>query len=154
MNLSTLGVHWPEFGQCDAAAGVFEDNLHRHVDLYFVKGAIDDIAAKSRAIVEIDPGGDVGNVRAESGKRSAYHFAYYRKGEDFTSLADLDPLELVARAVAANRARAKNPGAAVLAFLHHQFAGARRIPKGFVHRSDLRQWFLKFLFRHTRNLSL
>ena len=130
--------------QRDSVAAVFEDDLHRHIDVDFVDRATDDVAAKARAVVQIDPGRDVRDVGRETAQRLADDFANHREAKDFTFAADLNPFEFVAGAVAANRPRAEDPGAAVPAFLNHQFAGFGAFPERLVDGSDFGKWFLKY----------
>jgi hypothetical protein len=136
--------------QRDSVAAVFEDDLHRHIDVDFVDRATDDVAAEARAVVQIDPCRDVRDVGRETAQRLADDFANDREAKDFTFAADLNPFEFVAGAVAANRPRAEDPGAAVLAFLHHQFARSSAVPKRLIDGSDFGEWFLKYfvLFCH------
>src|SRR5258705_5195455 len=141
-----------EFRQRDSVAGVFENDFHGHVDVDFFDRATDHVAAEARTVVQIDPGRDIGDVRRETAQRLADDFANDREAKDFTFAADLNPFELVTGAIAANRPRAEDPGAAVPAFLHHQFAGFGALPERLVDRSDFGKWFLKYfvLFCHIK----
>jgi hypothetical protein len=93
--------------------------------------------AEPRPFIEIDPRGDVGNIRREAAQRLSDDFADHREGKNLAAAADLHPVELVARAIAANRPRAENPRAAVPALLHHELAGFSAVPKRLVDGSDL-----------------
>src|SRR5258706_601900 len=55
-----------ELRQRDAVAAVFEDGLHRHVDLYLLDRAADDGGAQTWTVVEIEPRGAIGNVRSKA----------------------------------------------------------------------------------------
>jgi uncharacterized membrane protein len=118
-----------ELRQCDSVAALFENDLHRHIDMDLVDRAADDVAAKARSLVEIDPRRDVRDIRSETAQRLTDDFADDREGKYFSLAADFYPFELIAGAIAANRSRAKNPGAAVLAFLNHQLARFRAVPE-------------------------
>ena len=61
--------------QRNAVAAVFEYHFHRHIDADFIDWTADDVAAESRPIVQVDPCGDVGNVRREAAQRLADDFA-------------------------------------------------------------------------------
>ena len=127
-----------ELRQRDAVAAVFEHHFHRHIDADFIDWTADDVAAESRPIVQVDPCGDIGNVRREAAQRLADDFANDGEGKNFALAADLHPFEFVAGAIAANRPRAKDPCAAVLALLHHELAGFGAVPKRLVDRSNFR----------------
>src|SRR5687767_2438961 len=116
----------------------------------FVDRTADDIAAEARSFIEIDPGGDVGNVRSKAAQRLTDNFSYHGEGKYFAFAADFYPLEFVAGAIATNGSRAKHPGAAVLAFLNHQFAGFGAVPELLIYRGDLRNWLFDYaiLIRH------
>ena len=131
---------WLELRQCDSVTAVFENDLHRHIDMDLVDWAADDVAAKARSLVEIDPRGDVGDIRSETAQRLTDDFADDREGKYLSLATDFYPFELVAGAIAANRSRAKNPGAAVLAFLNHQLAGCGAIPERLIDRRYLGKW--------------
>ena len=136
--------------QRNAVAAVFEYHFHRHVDVDFIDWTADDVAAEARTVVQVDPCGDVGNVRREAAQRLADDFANDGEGKNFALAADLYPFEFVAGAIAANRPRAKDPCAAVLALLHHELAGFGAVPKRLVDRSNFRQWFFDFLLCHSK----
>jgi hypothetical protein len=110
-----------------------------------VNRAADDIAAKARPFIEIDPSGNVGNIRSEAPQRLTDHFSDYREGKYLAFATDFYPLEFVAGAIATNGSRAKHPGAAVLALLNHQLAGSGAIPERFVYG----RYFRNGLFGHT-----
>ena len=145
-------VCWPELWQCHTLAGVLENDLHRHIDMNLVDRTADDIAAEARSFIEIDPGGDVGNVRSKAAQRLTDNFSYHGEGKYFAFAADFYPLEFVAGAIATNGSRAKHPGAAVLAFLNHQFAGFSAVPELLIYRGDLRNWLFDYaiLIRHIK----
>ena len=107
-----------------------------------VDWAADDVATKARSLVEIDPCGDVRDIRSETAQRLTDDFSDDREGKYFSLAADFDPFELIAGAIAANRSRAKNPGAAVLAFLNHQLAGSGAIPERLIYRRYFRNGLL------------
>ena len=130
------GLARSKFRQRHPFTAIFEDNLHRHVDVDLFDGATDDVAAESRPVVEIDPGGDVGNIRSEALERVADDFTDDGETKDFAFAADLHPFQFFAGAVAANRPRAEHPGAAVLALLHHELAGPGSVPERLVDGSD------------------
>ena len=54
------------FGRVMPSPRIFEDGLHWHIDLHLLDGATDDVAAQARAVVEIDPGGDIGDIGSRS----------------------------------------------------------------------------------------
>jgi hypothetical protein len=142
-----------ELGQSDAFTGILKNDFNVHADLHVFDRTADDVAAESRPIIQVDPRGDVGNVRREASEGLADDFANYGEGKNFALAADRYPFEFVAGAIAANRPRAKDPRAAVLALLHHELAGFGAVPKRLVDRSDLREWFSNFFFCHSKNLS-
>ena len=123
-----------ELWQRDTVAAVFEHDFDRHVDFDLLDGTTDDVAAKARAVVQINPGGDIGNVGTKAAERGADDFTNDREAKDFAFAADLHPVEFFAGAIAAHGTRRKHPGRAVGAFLHHQFAGFGAIPEGLVDR--------------------
>ena len=127
-----------KFRQRHPFTAIFEDYFHRHADLHLVNRAADDVAAESWTIVQIDPGGDVGNIRSEALERVADDFTDNGETKDFAFAADLHPFQFFAGAVAANRPRAEHPGAAVLALLHHELAGPGSVPERLVDGSDFR----------------
>jgi hypothetical protein len=118
----------------------------------FLNWTADDIAAEARSFIEIDPGGDVGNVRSKAAQRLTDNFSYHGEGKYFAFAADFYPLEFVAGAIATNGSRAKHPGAAVLAFLNHQFAGFGAVPELLIYRCNLRNWLFDYaiLIRHIK----
>jgi hypothetical protein len=63
---SKCSSYWLELWQCDSVAAVFKNDLHRHIDIDVVDRAADDVAAETRPLVEIDPRGDIGNIRTET----------------------------------------------------------------------------------------
>jgi hypothetical protein len=131
-------------------AAVLENNLYRHIDMNFLHWTADDIAAEARTLIEIDPGGDVGNVRSKAAQRLTDNFSYHGEGKYFAFAADFYPLEFVAGAIATNRPRAKHPGAAVLAFLNHQFPCFGAVPELLIYRCNLGNWLFDYaiLIRH------
>ena len=104
----------------------------------FVNRTIDNITAEARAFIEIDPCGNVGDVRGKPAQRLTDHFTYDRKREYFSFAADFNPVEFVAGAIAANGSGAEHPAAAVLAFLNHQFAGFGAPPERLIDGRNLR----------------
>jgi hypothetical protein len=92
-------------GQCDALAGVFEDDFDIHTDLYVFDWAADDVAAEPRPFFKIDPCRDVGNVGRKATERAADDFADDREREDFAATAELFPFQFVATAFTADRPR-------------------------------------------------
>src|SRR5262245_9377003 len=141
--------------QRNAISRIFEHNFHWHVDVDLVDRTADDVAAKTRAIVQVDPRGDVRYVGAKAAERLADHFADDGEGKDFPFATDLNPFKLVAGAIPADRPRAKNPSAAVSALLHHQFAGFGTVPERSVNWGYFGGWFFYcFFFCHGKLLSL
>ena len=134
-----------ELRQRNAFTAVFEDHFHGHVDVDLFDGATDDVAAKSRPIVEVDPGRDVRNIRREAAQRLADDFAYHGEGKNSAPAADLYPFEFVAGAIAANRPGTKDPCAAIFALLHQELAGFGALPKRLIDGSDFRKWFANLL---------
>ena len=125
-----------ELRQRYIVAGIFENNFYRHIDVNFVDRAVDDIAAKAGTVVQVNPGGNVRNIRCEAAQGLSDDFANDRERKNFALAAERDPFQFVAGAVAANRSRTKDPGAAVLAFLHHELAGPGSVPERLVDGSD------------------
>ena len=150
MDRSRRGSAGSKLRQGDAFAGVFEHNLHRHVDVNLFDGAADNVAAESRAFVEIHPCRYIRNVGRKAAQRLAHDFANDGEGKDFASAAELHPFEVATVALDADRPRAKNPRLTILAALHHQLAGFGAVPEGLVDRSDFRQGFFDVSgsFRH------
>ena len=97
-----------ELRQCHTLSAIFENNSHRHIDVNLVNRAADDIAAEARTFIEIDPGGDVGNVRSKAAQRLTDNFTYHGEGKYLAFAADFYPLKFVAGAVATNRPPCKN----------------------------------------------
>ena len=118
----------------------------------FVDRAADNIAAETRTFIEIDPGGDVGDVRSKTAQRLPDNFTYHGEGKYFAFAADFYPLEFVAGAIATNWSRAKYPGGAVLAFLNHQLANFGAVPERLIHGRNLRDRFFdrSGLIRHVK----
>jgi len=106
--------------------------------------AADDVAAEARAVVQVDPGCDIGDVRRETAQRLADDFANDREAKDFAFAAYLHPFEPIAGAISANRPRAEHPGAALLAFLHHELAGFGAVPERLIDRSDFGERFFDY----------
>src|SRR5215813_13135580 len=83
-----------EFGQEDSPAGVLEQHRDRHADFHPLDRAADDVAANPRALLEVDPGGDVGDVLLEAAERAADDLADDGEREDFAAAAQLRPFKL------------------------------------------------------------
>src|SRR5262249_49898008 len=80
-----------ELRQLNAAAGIFEYPFHRHVDVDLIDGAADDVAAETRAVVQVDPRRDIRNVGREAAQRLTDNLAYHGEGENFARASDLYP---------------------------------------------------------------
>jgi hypothetical protein len=147
-----VSICWAELRERYTLAAVFENNLHGHIDVNFVNRTADYIAAEARAFIEIDPRGNVGDVRSKTAQRLTDNFTYNRKRKYFSFAADFNPVEFVAGAIATNGSRAKNPAAAVLAFLNHQFAGFGAVPERLINGRNLRNRLFdrSVLIRHSK----
>src|SRR2546426_742282 len=137
-----------ELRENHALAAVVEYYFHSHADLNAAHRRADDVAAEARSFVKVNPGRDVWNVRRETAQGLPNDFADHREREDLTFSAQLHPFEFVACTFTADRSRAENPTAALLAFLHHQFAGFSALPKRLVNRSDFGQGLSNLFVRH------
>jgi hypothetical protein len=99
-----------ELWQCNPLTGIFEDDFDAHADLHSFDGAADDIAAKSRSFVEIDPGGDVRDIGGKASERVSDDLTDDREGKDLAGSTHLHPFQFVAVALDANRPGTKHPG--------------------------------------------
>src|SRR3954451_4906319 len=122
----TRSARGPELDDRHFVRRRVEHRVQGHADLQRVELAVDDVRHHARALGEIDDGGDVRHSLAERWEVVPVH---HRPRVERRLPTRLEPLDVVAPALGAERPWVEVVLAARVAVLDEQLAVARRVPE-------------------------
>ena len=144
-----------ELRQPNVFGGLLECNRDFHAEFNVFNGTIHNVGDHARTFVQIHPGYHVGDVRLEGLRCGASDYlTNYGERINLALATHFGPLDTLAAAFVAQRARGPNPCAAVVAMLHDEFILRRGVPKGFRFGGDRRQGFSNVYVCHEFYASL
>ena len=143
-----------ELGKGNSQADFLEDYFDFHADSNFFDGASYNVTTEPRAFVQIDPGGDVGNIFFKSSQSTTGHLADHGECKNVAPATQRSPVEMITAALDAGRTRAPDPGLAVAAALHNQLPFGSGIPERLGDGCDLGKGLFYFSqrLRHVKPL--